>query len=56
MSLDKNLMNIKFDTRLQEWSLKNGVLKEEELKKQLQALEDVSNNAVLIKVDDERNH
>lgn len=56
MSLDKNLENLKFDTRLQEWAVKTGLLKEEDLKKQIHSLPDVSNNAIKIEFTDERSH
>jgi hypothetical protein len=54
--MDKNLQNLKFDVRTQEWSLKTGLLKEDELKKHLQNLEDVSKNAVPLQVTEESRH
>ncbi len=56
MSLDKNLQNLKFDVRTQEWCLKAGLVKEDEIKKHLQNLEDVSKNAVPLQVAEEPRH
>ena len=52
MALDKNMEKLKFDVRLREWNLRNGVLKEEDLKAHLKDLEDVSKNAVTIEIDE----
>ena len=52
MSLDKAMKNLKFDTRMQEYNLNNGLLTQEELKKHLESLQDASNNVELIDIDD----
>lgn len=56
MSLDENLKNLRFDIRTQEWSLKAGLVTEDEIKKHLQSLEDVSKNAVPLSLVEEQKH
>lgn len=44
MSLSDSLKKLKFDTRLTEWYMKNNLLTQDELKKVLETLPDVSAN------------
>jgi hypothetical protein len=46
MALDKDLKLLKFDVRIQEWSVRNGQVKQSEIETHLKELPDVSNNAV----------
>lgn len=48
MTLDKALKNMKYDTRLVEWHIKNNQLSKEELEKHLQQLPDCGGNIDLI--------
>lgn len=44
MSLSDSLKKLKYDTRLTEWYMKNNMMTQDELKKSLDALPDVSAN------------
>ncbi len=48
MSLDKSLKNLKFDKRLTEYNLNKGLLTQDELKKHLDALQDVGSKIDLV--------
>lgn len=52
MALDKDLKLLKFDVRIQEWSVRNGQVKQSEIDSHLKELPDVANNAVPIEVED----
>jgi hypothetical protein len=47
MSLDKAMKNLKFDKRLTEWYINNGLLTREELEAHLKALPDMGHNVDL---------
>lgn len=52
MSLDKAMKNLKFDSRMQEYNLNNGLLTQDELNKHIESLPDASSNVELIDIDD----
>lgn len=52
MSLDKAMKNLKYDTRLTEWNLRNNELSQDEYKKFLDQLPDVSSNVSLVSMSD----
>lgn len=52
MSLSDSLKKLKFDTRLTEWYMKNNLLTQDELKKVLDTLPDVSANIDIASEDD----
>jgi hypothetical protein len=52
MSLSDSLKKLKFDTRLTEWYMKNNLLTQDELKKALDTLPDVSANIDISSADD----
>lgn len=54
MSLDKAMKNMKFDKRLQEWSMTTGQLSKEELQKQLDALPDLKDKVDIVNLSDDR--
>lgn len=54
MSLDKAMKKMILDTRLTEWSLNNGQLTKEELKKHLDALPDLKDKVEVVNLSDER--
>lgn len=54
MSLDKATKKLKFDTRLTEWSLNNGQLSKDELKKHLDALPDLKDKSEVVNLSDDR--
>ena len=59
MTLDKALKNMKFDTRLVDWHIKNNQLTKEELEQHLKQLPDSGQNIDLInlsKEDDSTEH
>ena len=56
MALDKDLKLLKFDVRIQEWSVRNGQVKQEEIDTYLKELPDMANNAVPIEVEDTSNN
>lgn len=55
MALDKDLKLLKFDVRIQEWSVRNGQIKQSEIETHLQELPDVANNAVPLELDENSN-
>lgn len=56
MSGENDLEKLKFDVRTQEWALKVGIIKSDDLKKHLQSLPDLANNAVPLTIEDEARH
>jgi hypothetical protein len=52
MSLDKALKNLKFDVRMTEFNLNNGVISKEELKAHLNQLPDNGSNAEKIDLEE----
>ncbi len=56
MALDKDLKLLKYDVRIQEWSVRNGQVKQSEIDTHLKELPDVANNAVPIEVDEKGNN
>ncbi len=52
MALDKDLKLLKYDVRIQEWSVRNGQLKQSEIDSHLKELPDVANNAVSLNLED----
>lgn len=52
MALDKDLKALKYDSRLKDWNLRNGVINKEEYDNYLKELPDLSNNAVQIDLED----
>lgn len=52
MSLDKSLKNLKFDVRMMEFNLNNGVISKEELNTHLKALPDSGANAEQIDLEE----
>lgn len=53
MSLDKALLNLKWDKRMIEKNLQNGTLSKEEYDKMLKELPDMAENIDLINIDRE---
>jgi hypothetical protein len=53
MSLDKSLKNLKFDVRMSEWNVDNGVVSKEELKAHLAQLPDSGANAEKLDLENE---
>lgn len=56
MSGENDLEKLKFDVRTQEWALKVGIIKPEDLKKHLQSLPDLANNSLPLSIEDEAKH
>jgi hypothetical protein len=54
MSLDKAMKNLKFDTRMIEYNINNGLLTKEELQKHIQALQDIADQSETLNIE-ERN-
>ena len=54
MSLDKALKNLKFDVRMTEFNLKNGVISKEELNAHLGQLTDSGNNSEKLSLEEGR--
>ncbi len=54
MSLDKALKNLKFDVRMTEFNLKNGVITKEELNAHLGQLNDSGNNSEKLSLEEGR--
>ena len=54
MSLDKSLKNLKYDVRMQEFNLNNGVINETELKSHLTQLPDNADQAVKLEIEDQQ--
>jgi hypothetical protein len=54
MSLDKALKNLKFDVRMTEFNLKNGVISKEELNQHLGQLPDSGNNSEKLSIEEGR--
>jgi hypothetical protein len=52
MSLDKALKTLKFDARMLEFNVNNGVISPEELKAYLSQLPDSGNNAVKVDLEE----
>lgn len=48
MSLDKAIKNLKYDKRMVEWNLNNGLLTKEELEKHTQQLPDLKEQVNLL--------
>lgn len=53
-SSDHGMKNLKYDKRLLEWNLNNGLLSKEELKKHLDELPDLSSRVDLLRMGEER--
>lgn len=54
MSLDKALKNLKFDVRMTEFNVNNGVITKEELKNHLGQLADSGNNSEKLSIEEGR--
>jgi hypothetical protein len=54
MSLDKALKNLKFDVRMTEFNLNNGVISKEELKNHLTQLPDSGANSEKLSIEEGR--
>jgi hypothetical protein len=54
MSLDKALKNLKFDVRMTEFNIDNGVISKEELKAHLSQLSDSGNNSEKLSIEEGR--
>jgi hypothetical protein len=52
MSLDKAMKNLKFDTRMIEYNINNGLLTNEELQKHIQALQDIADQSETLNIED----
>ncbi len=52
MSLDKALKNLKFDVRMTEFNVNNGVISKEELKAHLSQLPDSGNNSEKLDIEE----
>lgn len=52
MSLDKSLKNLKFDVRMMEFNVDNGVISKEELKAYLNQLPDSGSNALKVDLEE----
>jgi hypothetical protein len=52
MSLDKSLKNLKYDVRMQEYNVNNGVISKEELQAYLAQLPDSGNNALKVDLEE----
>lgn len=55
MSLDKSLKNLKFDVRMAEFNLNNGLVSKEELNAHLSQLPDVGSNCEQIDLEEGKN-
>lgn len=53
MSLDKAIKNLKFDKRMVEWNLNNGLLTKEEYEKYVQQLPDLKEQVNLLDLEAE---
>lgn len=53
MDLGKALENLKFDVRMKEWNIKQGVVKEKEVEENLKNLKDMAASAVPLDFQDE---
>lgn len=54
MNLGQALEKLKFDNRLQDWNLSQGIISSKDLKSYLEKLEDLSNRAAPLDLDSER--
>lgn len=54
MSLDKALKNLKYDVRMTEFNLNNGVITKEELNAHLGQLQDSGNNSEKLSIEEGR--
>ena len=54
MSLDKAMQNLKYDARLIEFNLNNGLITKQELEAYLKSLPDSSNNQEPINLEDSK--
>ncbi len=54
MSLDKALKNLKFDVRMTEFNVNNGVITKDELKAHLSQLPDSGNNSEKLSIEEGR--
>lgn len=54
MSLDKALKALKFDARMLEFNVNNGVISKEELKAHLDSLQDSGNNCEKLNIEEGR--
>ncbi|MEZ0391839.1 MAG: hypothetical protein ACAH59_06470 [Pseudobdellovibrionaceae bacterium] len=52
MALDKALKNLKFDARMTEFNLDNGVISKEELKAHLDSLQDSGANSEKLNIEE----
>ena len=55
MSLDKAMKNLKYDTRLAEYNLNNGLITKQELEKHLATLPDDSSKSEPLKIEEKDN-
>ncbi len=55
MALDKAIINMKYDKRMTEWNLNNGVLTKEELEKHLGQLPDLTTHIAPLVLEEETN-
>ncbi|MCB0355614.1 MAG: hypothetical protein KDD40_01320 [Bdellovibrionales bacterium] len=54
--LDTALANLKFDSRMIDWNIKNGLLTKEELQTYLNSLKDCSGNTVNIDLEEDSDY
>ncbi|MCB0392672.1 MAG: hypothetical protein KDD58_15385 [Bdellovibrionales bacterium] len=52
--LDTALENLKFDSRMIDWNIKNGLLTQEELKAHLDSLKDTAANSESLEIEEEK--
>ena len=50
--LDRDLKKLKYDNRMQDFNVRNGYLKKEELETYIKGLDDVASNAVQIDLEE----
>lgn len=53
MDLSKALENLKYDVRMKEWNIKQGVVKEKDVEENLKNLKDMAASAVPLDFQDE---
>ena len=52
MDLNQALQNLKFDTRMKEWNLKQSIVTKDEVEKNLNSLQDRANDAEPVTLED----
>ena len=52
--LDTALANLKFDSRMIDWNIKNGLLTQEELQTYLSSLQDTADNTISLELEEDK--